>query len=121
MKTLILYHNSACSKCRKTFEILERSGREFKVVEYLDHPPTETELDSLLKQLKMEPERLVRTGEEEYEKLASKGQLPRDRRGWIQLMIQSPILIERPIVSDGSTAVIGRPPEKVVEWLKSAK
>ena len=35
----------------------------------------------------------------------------------IDLMIENPILIERPIIINGSMATIGRPPEKVLEIL----
>lgn len=116
---ITLYFNDACSKCRISLGIMNDSGLEFTTVEYLKNPPTEETLDSLLKQLKMEPEQLVRKGEDEYEALESQGALPKTRKGWIQLMVKHPILIERPIVSDGQTAVVGRPPEKIVEWLKS--
>ena len=97
--------------------ILESSNVPFEAIEYLKTPPTEVVLDSLLKQLKMEPEQLVRKREDEFLDLESSGKLPQNRSEWIRLMIQYPILIERPIVSDGSTAVIGRPPENVSEWL----
>ena len=99
--------------------ILNESKKPFQVVEYLSSPPTEAVLDSLLKQLKMEPDQIVRKGEDEYEALESSGKHPQSRKAWIQLMVQHPILIERPIVSNGKTAVVGRPPVKIAEWLKS--
>lgn len=119
MKTLTLYHNSACSKCRKAVEILDQSGHPYDVVEYLETPPSEAVIDALLRQLGLEPDQVARKREDEYEQLEARGELPRDRAGWIALLHRHPILIERPIVSDGRTAVIGRPPEKIVEWLKS--
>jgi arsenate reductase len=97
--------------------ILENSNIPFETVEYLKAPPTEAVLDSLLNQLKMQPEQLVRKREDAFLELESSGKLPQNRSEWIRLMIQYPILIERPIVSDGTTAVIGRPPENVLEWL----
>jgi arsenate reductase len=119
MKKLTLYHNSECSKCRKATEILNQSGVPYEVVEYLRDPPSIETLDSLLRQLGIEPEQLVRKGEDEYEALVASGALPGDRATWLRVLSENPILIERPIVSDGQTAVIGRPPEKITEWLKT--
>jgi len=119
MKSVKIYHNSSCSKSRAALEILEKSNTPFTIIEYLKTPPTELVLDSLLSQLKMEPEQIVRKGEDEYEALEQSGALPKTRKKWIQLLVSTPILIERPIVSDGLSAVIGRPAEKISEWLKA--
>ena len=119
MKNLILYYNSYCSKSRAALALLEKSKVSFTVVEYLLTPPSETLLDSLLGQLKMEPEQIVRKGEDEFEALEKKKKLPTTRKEWIQLLASTPILIERPIVSDGTSAVLGRPPEKITEWLNA--
>lgn len=114
---ITLYHNNKCSKCREVLEILKNSKKEFEVVVYLETPPSAELLESLLNQLKLEPEQIVRTGEDEYEILATSGSLPKSRTDWIALMVKYPVLIERPIVSNGMTAVVGRPPSKVSEWL----
>ena len=119
-KHLILYHNSRCSKSRAVFEILEKSKTPFEVVEYLKTPLSEKKLDQLLTLLKMEPSEIVRMGEDEYESLRLKANPPKDRSAWIKVLVQNPILIERPIVSNGVSAVVGRPPEKVTEWLKKS-
>ncbi|MCA9004774.1 MAG: arsenate reductase (glutaredoxin), partial [Planctomycetaceae bacterium] len=75
-----------------------------------------TELDSLLKKLKMEPRDLMRKGEDVYRdlKLAEK---ELSREAAIELMIAHPKMIERPIVVKGRQAVLGRPPENVKELL----
>ncbi len=116
---ITLYHNNKCSKCREVLEILKNSKKDFKIVEYLETPPPAELLESLLIELKLEPEQIVRTGENEYEELAKLGNLPKNRHDWIALLIKNPILIERPIVSNGKTAVVGRPPSKVLDWLTS--
>jgi len=115
MKTLTIYHNSACSKCRATMEILETSGSSLKVVEYLKQPPTTEELSSLVDQLGVPVEQIVRKKELAELNLS---QLPQSREEWIRLLVEHPFLIERPIVSDGKRAVIGRPPENVLALLK---
>ena len=121
MKKITLYHNSECSKSNEVLKILEDAKIEFEVIEYLDEPPTSATLDSLLRQLKLEPQDLVRRGEDEYKMLKLGLQPPRSRDAWLKIFSQYPILIERPIVSDGQTAVIGRPPKKVMDWLESLK
>ncbi len=119
MKRITLYHNSECSKSNEVLKILEDAKADFEVIEYLDEPPSTATLDSLLRQLKLEPQDLVRRGEDEYKMLKLGLQPPRSREAWLKIFSQYPVLIERPIVSDGRTAVIGRPPQKVADWLKS--
>ena len=65
LNMITLYHNNKCSKCREVLEILKNSNKEFKIVEYLENPPSAELLESLLIQLKLEPEQIVRTGEDE--------------------------------------------------------
>ncbi len=81
-------------------------------------PPTESELDLLLNLLGLEPHQIVRTGEDEYIGLDLEKNPPKSRAKWIEVLVENPILIERPIISDGTRAIIGRPPEKVLEFLK---
>lgn len=119
MKKITLYHNSECSKSNEVLKILEDSGVDLEVIEYLDETPTPETLDRLLRQLRIEPQDLVRRGEDEYKMLKLGLQPPRTRDAWLKIFHQYPILIERPIVSDGQTAVIGRPPQKVTDWLAS--
>ncbi|WP_417380570.1 arsenate reductase (glutaredoxin) [Gimesia sp.] len=109
---ITIYHNPRCSKSRQTLTLIQTSGQEPQIIEYLKTPPTAAELDSLLKKLKMEPRDLMRKGEAIYRelKLAEK-ELSRDEA--IELMIAHPKLIERPIVVQGQQAVLGRPPENV--------
>lgn len=119
MKKITLYHNSECSKSNEVLRILEAANVDLEVIEYVDEPPSPETLDRLLRQLKIEPQDLVRRGEDEYKMLKLGLQPPRNRDAWLRIFHQYPILIERPIVSDGQTAVIGRPPQKVLEWLES--
>ncbi|MDX5348916.1 MAG: arsenate reductase (glutaredoxin) [Hymenobacteraceae bacterium] len=112
---LKIYHNNRCSKSRQTLELLQEKGQQPEVVEYLKTPPTAAELRELLQKLNMKPEQLLRKGEAVYkEKYAGKNLSDEE---WIQAMAENPILIERPIVVKDQQAVIGRPPEKVLELL----
>lgn len=117
MRKITLYHNSECSKSNEVLRILEEANVDFDLVEYVDDPPSVETLDSLLRQLKIEPKDIVRRSEDEYAMLKLGLNPPKSRDAWLKILNQYPILIERPIVSDGRTAVMGRPPQKVKDWL----
>jgi arsenate reductase len=119
MSTIKIYHNPKCSKSRGTLDLAERHGADLEVVEYLRTPPTAQELESLLAKLGLEPEQLVRKGEDVYKKEYAGKTLSRAQ--WIDEMVRHPILIERPIVVAGERAVIGRPPENVLTLLEGRR
>ena len=116
MTDLTLYHNPRCSKSRGALELLESRGLAPTVVRYLETPPDADTLKALLGKLGIAARQLLRTGEDEYKALdlanpaLSEAQL-------IDAMVRHPKLIERPILVAGDKAVIGRPPEKVLEIL----
>ncbi|MGE6992149.1 arsenate reductase (glutaredoxin) [Stutzerimonas zhaodongensis] len=116
MTELILYHNPRCSKSRSALELLEQRGLSPSVIRYLETPPSAAELQQILARLGISPRQLLRSGEEEYKTLnladptLTDGQI-------IDAMAAHPKLIERPILVAGDVAVIGRPPEKVLEIL----
>jgi arsenate reductase len=114
MKTVI-YYNPRCSKCREALCLLEEKGEKVEIIEYLKDTPTQKELIEVIKKLKIKPEDLVRKSEELYkDKYADKKLTGRQ---WIKIMADNPILIERPIVIKGGKAIIGRPPQLVVDIL----
>jgi len=112
---LKIYHNPRCSKSRQALELIQKSGQEVEVVAYLKTPPTATELTDVLQKLQLKPEQLLRKGEKLYIGHYKGKTLPDD--AWVQVMVEHPVLIERPIVIKGEKAVLGRPPEKVLELL----
>ena len=107
-----IYHNNRCSKSRCGLEILENSGKEFEVVKYLDNVPSEKELKDIISLLNISPIDLVRKGEKIW-KENYKGQELSDAQ-IVKAMIENPKLIERPIIINGNKAVIGRPPENIL-------
>ncbi len=108
-----IYHNPRCRKSRETLTLIKEAGIEHTIVEYLKEVPSKEELNQLLAKLNMKPEELLRKGEKVF-KENFKGKQFADEE-WIQIMIENPKLIERPIVVKGNKAIIGRPPETVKE------
>ena len=111
-----IYHNPRCSKSRQTLQLLEENGVEAEVIQYLKTPPTADELDVILTLLDIQPRELMRTKEAEY-KATGMDNPDLDRDALIAGMVNTPKLIERPIVLANGKAAIGRPPESVLAIL----
>jgi arsenate reductase len=112
-----LYHNTRCSKSRDVCSILEKTKVKTEVIEYLKTPPTQKQIKELLKMLGMKAEEIVRKGEPLFKENFGGKKITQTQ--WIKILAENPILIERPIIVKGDKAIIGRPPEKVIEFLKS--
>lgn len=116
MSGITIYEKTTCSKCRMTKELLDDAGVEYSTVTYYDEPLTHDKLAELIQKLGITPRELLRTGEDIYKELnLEERDLTDDEL--IDIMIQHPDLIERPIVEKGDTAIIARPPEKAKELL----
>ena len=111
-----IYHNPLCTKSRETLKLLRDAGVEPEIVEYLKTPPSAAELDRILKMLGMEPQQVMRTKEKAYKQLGL-DKKPLSRKEAIRVLVENPVLIERPIVVAGKRAVLGRPPENVRQLL----
>lgn len=111
--SLTIYHNPRCSKSRQTLARIEESGQTPRVVAYLDTPPDAATLANLLKRLDRPATDLIRFKEALAKELGVSAKDARSDDEWIALLVEHPRLLERPIVDDGSRAVIGRPPENV--------
>ncbi|MBV4503357.1 arsenate reductase (glutaredoxin) [Pseudomonas sp. BW13M1] len=116
MTDLTLYHNPRCSKSRGALELLEARGLAPTIVRYLETPPDAATLEQLLAKLGIGARQLLRTGEDEYKTLELANPALSDAQ-LIKAMVEHPKLIERPILVAGDKAVVGRPPEKVLEIL----
>jgi arsenate reductase len=111
-----IFHNPRCSKSRQTLQILNEQGIQADVIEYLKEPPDFKMLQQILTMLDMGPRELLRKNEDAYKEL----QLDRIELSdddLIQAMVDHPKLIERPIVIRDGKAIIGRPPQIVLEIL----
>ena len=116
MSDYTIYHNPRCSKSRQTLALLEEKNIAPEIVEYLQNPPDTQTLAQILNMLGLKPRDLMRRKEAAY----AENNLADDTlsdNALIQAMIDHPILIERPIVISDGRAVLGRPPENVLELI----
>jgi arsenate reductase len=113
--TPTVWFNPNCSKCRTVQGILAEKGVDADYVRYLEQTPSRAEIEAVLERLGTDdPRTIMRTGEAVYRELGLAGA---DRDALLDAMVANPILIERPIVIRGDRAVVGRPPEKVLDLL----
>jgi arsenate reductase (glutaredoxin) len=116
MSDFVLWHNPRCSKSRAALALLRERGIEPGVIEYLKQPPHHAEIERVAASLDVPLKAMLRSDEPEYTELGL------DERGvsdaaLIAAMAGHPRLIQRPILIRGDRAVIGRPPEAVLELL----
>jgi len=112
-----IYHNSNCSKSRGALAILQDKNLEIEEVHYLEQPPSEESLRRICAMLDRKPVEIIRAKEALFEAL---GLSLRDKRSddeWLAILHRHPSLIERPIVIYNNRAVIGRPPERILDIL----
>ena len=110
-----IYHNNRCRKSREGLAILEASNQSFEIINYLENPPSKEELVNILTLLGIKPMELIRKNETIWKENFKDKEL--SDNAIINVMLQYPKLIERPIVVKNNKAVIGRPPEKIKEIL----
>ena len=99
-------------------KILENSGQEFEIIDYINSPPDPVELQSLADKMGLRAKDFIRSRESVFKELDLKTHLDDDGL-LFQHMSENPKLIERPIVVRGDKAVLGRPPEKVEELIRN--
>ncbi len=117
MNNITIYHNGACSKSKGALEILQDTGADFDVRWYLADPLSKDELRMLLHKLDMQPSLLVRKSEPVYKEQYDGKELTEGQ--WLDVLIEHPVLMERPIVAQGDKAIVARPPETVNTFLCS--
>src|SRR5258707_15862868 len=111
---LKVYFKPNCATCRTALSLLkDNTDEEMELIEYLVETPTQKEIKEILKMLGMKAEDLVRKKEHLY-KEKYEGKKFTDNQ-WIKILTENPILIDRPIVIKDGKAIIGRPPERVLE------
>ena len=107
------YHYNRCGTSRKALDQLKLKGHDPEVVEYFEEPLSVNELSEVINKLGYEPEQLIRKKDQIWKDEFADKELTHDE--YILAMIEHPRLMERPILVNGDKAVVGRPPEKVLE------
>ena len=119
MTNITIYHNPHCSKSRKTLELIQENGIEPKIVEYLQQPPDAARTEHLAALLGLSVSELLRKSETEF---VDADDLPSldDDAALAAWLAKHPKVLQRPIIVDDNRdiAVIGRPPENVMDLLK---
>lgn len=113
--TVQIFHNPRCSKSREALNLLQEQNVSVEVIEYLNGDLKKSTLESVLKKMKISAFDLLRKGEDDYKNFIKGKDLSENEV--VNLMIQYPKLIERPIVISGNKAVIGRPPSLVLDLI----
>lgn len=110
-----ILNNPKCSKSRATLEIIEGKTEKAEIVEYLNDFPSREEMDQIVNWLNVPITEIIRFKESLASDLGITAEDDRTQDEWIDILIANPKLLERPIVIRGDRAVVGRPPENVLE------
>ena len=113
---LKIYHNPRCRKSREALQYLEETKQSFDIINYLDNHLSKEEIEQLQKELGYQPEDLIRKNEAIWKEQYKGKDLSVDEL--VSALNENPKLIERPIISNGKSAVIARPLEKLIDFLK---
>ena len=113
---LKIYHNPRCRKSREALQYLEEKKQSFDIINYLDNHLSKEEIEQLLKELGYQPEDLIRKNEAIWKEQYKGKDLSVDEL--VSALNENPKLIERPIISNGKSAVIARPLEKLIDFIK---
>lgn len=114
---LIIYHNPGCSKSRETLNILLQHDKSPKIIEYLTNPPDKQTLKRIIELLGLSPRELLRTTEPAFRE-AQLGDDTLNDEDILAAICLYPSLLQRPIVVMGNRAVIGRPPDRVLDLFR---
>lgn len=113
---MIYYHNPKCSKCCEGLKLLQSKNISFTVKEYLKEPLNIKELKEMISKLGLGPSEVVRKKEVLFKELKlDRKDLSQEE--WFQTIVENPVLLQRPILVTSKKAVIGRPPERLLEVL----
>ena len=109
---ITVYHNNRWGKSRKVLQLLRDNNINFTIIEYLKEPISHNELHNICQILAITPIDLVRTNDK-YFKTLNVNISSMNSDEILELLVNHPKILERPIIVKNNDAVIGRPPENV--------
>jgi arsenate reductase len=120
--TLTLLHNPHCPTSVHALDVLEAAGHEVRVRKYLlvRERLTEDELRSLAGRLEGDPVDALIRRDKKYADLG----LQADGLGVddvVAILVAHPALLQRPILDDGTAAMIGRPRSRPAGWAAAGR
>jgi arsenate reductase len=113
---IVIYQKPTCTTCRQVYAALKESGVDFNAVDYYVDPIPKEKLTELLRKMDMKPRDLLRKNESIYKTLDLADRDLTDAQ-IVDLMVEHPDLIQRPIVEKGKRAILARPAERLKEIL----
>jgi arsenate reductase len=112
-----IYHNPRCRKSRVALQYLKDHGKQIKVVNYLKEPLSKSTLKEILAQIELQPSQLLRRNEADWKAIENRNKLTEDQL--LDVLVNYPITIERPIVISATSGVLARPLENLISFLNS--
>jgi arsenate reductase len=116
--TIQIYHNPKCGTSRNTLALIQNTGVEPQVIEYLKTPPSKQELKALISEMGIPVREVIRAKEPLYLELKLDDMRLTDE-ALLDAMVANPILINRPIVVTELGVKLCRPSELVLDILSS--
>ena len=110
-----IYHNPRCRKSREALSLLEDLGLKIVVVNYLTEPLSKSKLQEILVKIKLKPSQLIRKSEADWKAVPNRNELTQDQI--LDVLVEFPKTIERPIVTYKDKGVLARPLENLISLL----
>ena len=112
-----IYHNPRWNKSRESVKILKKSNKPFTIVEYLKERLNKQDLNDILSKLNLDPIQIIRINDKKFKELHLTEADLTNKNKLLDILIENPMILERPIIINNDKAVIGRPPENIYKIL----
>ncbi len=114
---ITIFHNPKCSKSRGALELVDAQGTEYRVIEYLKAPPDRAALEHIAGNYQGPAVDLIRTGDAAFTDLDIDPATLTTPALVVDVLLDHPEVMQRPILVRGDAVVIARPPELVAQLL----